>query len=90
MRVRDLVPGDRVKAQYAEVTFIVATAHPLWPHLKLVIWKTDDDKTLMDALDADQVLHDRIDTIESTPEEREARLRHALLPGSRERKERDS
>lgn len=79
MKVRDLVPGDRVNAQYARVTFIAATEHPLWPHLRLVVWKTDDGRALMDALDADQELHDRIGVIESTDEEREARLRAALL-----------
>src|SRR5690554_7124055 len=52
--VAELLPGDLVTNAGQSATFITHTAHPLWPHLRLVIWRMADGTWYHDALDARQ------------------------------------
>ncbi|HEX6869935.1 MAG TPA: hypothetical protein VF163_02455 [Micromonosporaceae bacterium] len=79
--VTDLVPGDLT----AGSVFVAQCPHPIWPHLRLVIWQLADGSWSLDALDPRQDVG-RVEL--STPEQRMDRLRAALLgqvpaPGSR-------
>lgn len=85
--VLELQPGDLVTLPspngYVSSTFVAQTAHPIWPHLRLVIWRTDPKLGLPgdwshDALDPHQV----VGTVTpATSAERAERLRAALLGG---------
>lgn len=78
-RVRDLQPGDEVRNAGLSAVFVVATQHPIWPSLQLVVWRMPDGNGWShDALDARQEIGD---VTPSTLEERMARLRKALLEG---------
>lgn len=86
--VMDLQPGDLVTLPgphgLISSTFVAQTAHPIWPHLRLVVWRTDPELRLPgdwshDALDPRQV----VGTVTpSTSAERAERLRAALLGGA--------
>jgi len=57
-------------------TFVAETQHPIWPNLRLVIWRMGDGSWSHDALDFAQ----DVGTPEpSTPDERQTNLRRALL-----------
>jgi len=76
MRIADLRTGDLVKLPGAgSALFITDLEHPLYPMLRLVIWRTPDGVTFMDALSARQDLGE---VAPSTLAERQARLRAAL------------
>jgi hypothetical protein len=78
MRVADLMPGNIVSIEgIGSATFVAHTEHPLWPHLRLVIWKLDDGTWSHDALDARQ----EVGTVNpwDEPTERIDNLRRALL-----------
>lgn len=87
--VVELQPGDVVTLLtpkgLCSSTFITSTTHPIWPHLRLVVWRTDPRLMLPgnwshDALDPRQV----VGTVKpATHVERLERLRDALLGGSR-------
>lgn len=85
VHVIDLLPGDLVTMPGARkpATFVASTAHPLWPHLHLVVWRLPAGHPAgdwsHDALDPRQVVGTRVP---STHGERQARLRHALLGGA--------
>lgn len=75
--VAQLVPGDQVLGLEGPVTFVQQAEHPLWPHLRLVIWKMPDGSWSHDALDARQEVGAL--AVQSTPAERKQALRQALL-----------
>lgn len=52
--VRELQPGQVVTGPAGSATFITHTQHPIWPHLRLVIWRLADGGISLDALDAGQ------------------------------------
>jgi hypothetical protein len=82
MRVRDLVPGDvvwREEMPGVEAIFVARTDHPLFRSLQLVVWRMNDGTWSHDALDVDQEVGSVTLT---TPEERLASLRRALLHSS--------
>ncbi len=74
--VQQLLPGDRVDLGGRSAVYITQAMHPLWPHLQLVVWKLDDGSWSHDSLAARQ---DVGDAQSSTPAQRTARLRDALL-----------
>lgn len=81
IRVESLRPGDLVNQGHIKATFVAQTEHPLWPHLRLVIWRVPESLGLPgnwshDALDARQVVGTVVPT---QPHERVKRLRAALL-----------
>lgn len=79
-RVRDLQSGDEVRNAGMSAVFVVATQHPIWPSLQLVVWRMPDGNGWShDALDARQEIGD---ITPSTIEERMVRLRKALLEGN--------
>jgi hypothetical protein len=85
VRVIDLLPGDHVTMPGARkpATFVASTAHPLWPHLQLVVWRLPAGHSAgdwsHDALDLRQVAGTRVP---STHGERQSRLRDALMGGA--------
>lgn len=79
--VAQLVPGDVVDLMGERATFIAQTQHPLWPHLRFVVWRLHDETRLPggwshDALDARQVVGE---VASATDEQRQAALRDALF-----------
>lgn len=81
--VLELQPGDLVNLGPHSATFVAQTSHPIWPHLRFVIWRVPESLGLPgnwshDALDPRQV----VGTVTpSTPAERADRVREALLGG---------
>jgi hypothetical protein len=74
--VSALRPGDLDAHAGHHAVYIAQTEHPIWPHLRLVIWRLEDGMWSHDALDWRQ----DIGTVTpSTAAEREQRLRVALL-----------
>ena len=73
--VAELVPGDLVTLCQDSAVFIGRGEHPVWPRLMLVIWRLGDGWSL-DALSARQEVGD---VTPSTHDERQQRLRAALL-----------
>lgn len=80
-RVSELLPGDLVSQGGMQAVFITHCPHPVWPRLRLVIWRLDDGGWSHDALDADQ---DVGEAAPATSEERQHRLR-AVLGGGPDR-----
>lgn len=79
-RVIDLLPGDLVTVDHESAVYIAQARHPLWPSLQLVIWRMENGSWSHDALSPAQ---DVGRAAPSTAEEREQRLRRALLAGSK-------
>jgi hypothetical protein len=57
--VEKLQPGDVVI--HSSLTdergcYIQQAIHPVWPHLRLVIWRMEDGAIYLDALDSRQVV----------------------------------
>lgn len=78
-RVCDLQPGDEVTNAGMSAVFVAATQHPIWPSLRLVVWRMPDGRGWShDALNAQQEIGV---VTPSTLEERMARVRKALLEG---------
>lgn len=78
--VRDLAPGDIVEIPgLASATFICATAHPLYPALRLVTWRMQDGSISLDALSPFQYVGEARRTDARL---REEALRRALMPAS--------
>ena len=75
-RVRELTPGDLVLLGGRAATFVAETAHPLWPKLRLVVWRLRGGEWSHDALGLDQEVGD---VEPGGAEDRERRLREALL-----------
>lgn len=80
--VAELIPGDLVTGGGASAVFVAATAHPIWPHLRLVIWRLYDPahpdlQWSHDALWPLQVVGSVVLPVK--PGLREQRLRTALL-----------
>jgi hypothetical protein len=78
--VMELLPGDEVSVVAPEgaktAVFVAETAHPLWPSLRLVVWRLDSGEWSHDALSALQ----EVGTVRpSSSAERVERLRAALL-----------
>lgn len=79
--VAALTSGDEVAlAGGHSAVFVAQTQHPLWPHLRLVVWRLPDGTWSHDALSA---LQDVGDVSPATQQARVARLRSALIPGQR-------
>ena len=79
--VVELLPGQIVDGPAGNpvesATFVAQTEHPIWPHLRLVVWKLHrNDSWSHDALDPRQ---DVGTARPSTEAERHAALRRALL-----------
>jgi hypothetical protein len=76
--VAELIPGQIVDLGTQSATFVAQVEHPLWPHLRLVVWRMHHDamRWSHDALDPRQ---DVGDTRPSNAEERQYQLRRALL-----------
>lgn len=57
-KVSELHPGDIVEGQAGlpveSATFIASTDHPVWPHLKLVVWILDNGSVSLGAVDPSQ------------------------------------
>ena len=60
VRVADLRSGDVVEQGGDLACFIAEQQHPLWPHLRLVTWRLDGGGWSVDALDARQVVGERV------------------------------
>lgn len=75
-QVSELLPGDLVSQAGMSAVFVTHCQHPIWPHLRMVIWRLDDGSWSHDALRADQDVGAITD---ATSEERRDRLRHAVL-----------
>jgi hypothetical protein len=78
--VETLRPGQVVSIPELglSATFVQQAPHPIWPNLRLVIWKMADGSWSHDALDPRQ----DVGEIEpATPEALLANLRAALLGG---------
>lgn len=75
--VAELLPGQIVDGPDGAfwATFVAQTEHPLWPHLRLVVWRVADSWS-HDALDARQYVGT---ARASTEDERRTNLRRALL-----------
>lgn len=54
IRVRDLQPGDVVVHASSSATFVAQAEHPIWPSLRLVIWRLRDGSWSHDALSPEQ------------------------------------
>lgn len=80
MKVLELTPGDQIIVPFGEATatFVQQAEHPIWPHLRLVIWRMSDGSWSHDALDARQDVGDPVHLFPS-PGTREKNLRTALL-----------
>jgi hypothetical protein len=79
-RVIDLIPGDVVEnddPQGRKGTFIAQAQHPIWPSLRLVLWKMSDGTWSFDALD----YYQEIGVVTSFDDDdwRQFELRKALL-----------
>lgn len=79
--VAELIPGQIVDGpagtELESATFVAQTEHPIWPSLRLVVWRLHrDDSWSHDALDARQ---DVGTARASSAEERHVNLRLALL-----------
>lgn len=74
--VRDLQPGDVVVHGGESATFVAQTEHPIWPHLRLVIWRLRDGSWSHDALASGQEIGV---ALPATAAERRTSLRAALL-----------
>lgn len=75
-RVDRLIPGDLVTNGGMSATYVQQTVHPIWPRLRLVIWRTDNGQWSLDALAAAQDVGEVPTALDS---ERQERLRKALL-----------
>jgi hypothetical protein len=78
VRVSDLLPGDRVTQGADSAVFVAQTEHPLWPDLRLVVWRLANGMWSHDALSPAQ---DVGEMTPSTADERKGRLQSALLGG---------
>lgn len=76
--VAELAPGDRVTLGGMSATYVQQAPHPLWPHLRLVLWHMDDGSWSHDALAAAQEVGD---LVPSGYESRMARLSAVFLGG---------
>jgi hypothetical protein len=80
-QVRDLMPGDLVSQGEMSAVYVAQCEHPIWPRMRLVIWKLDDGRWSHDAL----AFYQDVGAVTvSTDEERRERLRLALLAPPRE------
>jgi hypothetical protein len=70
------MPGQIVEVGGRSATFVGAMPHPIWPVLRLVIWKMDDGEWSHDALDSRQWVGE---AQPSTSDERLINLSKALL-----------
>ena len=78
-RVRELIPGDLVYLHSPpgrSAVFIAETAHPLYPGLRLVVWKLGDGTWSHDALHLNQEVGEVRTTSDA---ERQRWLRQSLL-----------
>jgi hypothetical protein len=78
--VADLTPGDLIENAGQTALYVAQAEHPIWPHLRLVIWRLSDGTWSFDALDSHQEVGERLSRNEP-PGRRELRLRDALLSG---------
>jgi hypothetical protein len=74
--VSSLLPGDHVDLMGTGAIYVAQTDHPLYPGLRLVVWKLDSGEWSHDALSAAQYVGE-IDV----HADRAANLRAALTPG---------
>jgi hypothetical protein len=77
-RVGDLLPGDLVTSGTESAVFVGSCRHPLWPLLRLVIWRLGDGGWSHDALGMVQEVGE---VSPATEAERTERLRAALIGG---------
>lgn len=80
MIVADLTPGDLIGNSGMSALYVAQAQHPIWPRLRLVIWRLSDGTWSFDALDSRQEVGERLSRNEP-PGRRELRLRDALLSG---------
>ena len=76
--VAELRPGDLVTNASMAATYVAQAPHPIWPHLRLVIWRMADGSWSHDALDPQQYVGI---AVAGTHDELQQRLRAALLEG---------
>ncbi len=74
--IRELTPGDLVLLAGHAATFIAETAHPLYPGLRLVVWRLGTMEWSHDALALDQEVGA---VVAASGNDRQQRLREALL-----------
>ena len=74
--VADLIPGDLVRNGGMEAVYITQSPHPLYPGLRLVIWRLGEGWSF-DALDSRQEVGEV--WMASDFDARMARLREILL-----------
>lgn len=75
-RLDELLPGDVVDLGPAHATYVAQAEHPIWPSLRLVVWRLGDGSWSHDALDARQ---DVGQARPATAAQRDQRLKLALL-----------
>lgn len=81
MIVAQLTPGDLIgSAAGRTALYITQSEHPIWPSLRLVIWRLSDGTWSFDALSSQQEVGVQLSRNEP-PGRRELRLRDALLGG---------
>lgn len=82
VNVSQLTPGDLISNGPMTAVYVAQTQHPIWPHLRLVIWRLPGGEWSLDALDPRQEVGERPSQPEP-PGRRELRLRDALVGGGR-------
>lgn len=75
MIVSELVAGDRIEVAGTDAIFIAQTQHPIWPSLRLVIWRLRSGELSLDALDPRQYVGDVV----PVPGGRAEAIRFAVL-----------
>jgi hypothetical protein len=79
--VEELLPGDLVTIGGRRAVFITWCLHPVWEHLRLVIWRLDDGGIRLATMRSG----DEVGTVQPIePAARAARLAEALHATSRE------
>ena len=76
MKVMSLVPGMQIELAGRVGTYVQQARHPIWPHLRLVIWRLADGSWSHDALAGEQ---DIGAVVPDTPTTRAENLFNALM-----------
>ena len=74
-QVQHLLPGDLVTQGEMSAVYVTQAEHPLFPGLRLVVWRLDGGGWSHDALRPDQDVGEAAVTV---PAQRAVRLRRAL------------
>lgn len=76
-KVKELTAGDKVELAGHSAIFVTEGPHPLYPKLRLVVWRVDGREWSFDALSAEQEVGEVVQG--ETAETRNKRLRQILM-----------